>query len=707
MKHLFLTLLALTLFLNVNAQRSLEFEVFTNKFFYEKQTININKKINSNNIKQFYLRGDDAWLFLHSNGSIQRSTENDFVDIDNSLYEGNSSYSKQAVKFYFPINNEECYLSTGKELIHIKPDKSAEFLSSEKDFRSMQNPKVNILQMTAASKNNNGEVFLAGLGISRKETGIKGVTAGLEYLPNGIFKISNGKVERFNPVPEKRINMLACGNNGVTWAATKDAILKYENGAWKVYNSGNTNFPEGSILDLFVDSKNRLWVATDKTAGEFTRNTFKEIDLLKEDKGYSYQAIHVDDNDVIWIGTRKHGVLMIWNDFIDLYHSVNSPVSSNSIRGIYTSGDNKKIFITGTRAMNSQEAVVESGGNGIATLKIDNRYFSKEYKVLSPFNTKTPLNYGMVKSNKGTVYAINAGKLYHNAENEASEIKIYERSKLTNFIHEVDFDTKGNIWAATNHYLKKYDGNVSETFEVDKKTAKKYTTNVGVDKNDNVWIATKAGLSKFDGASWTNYNKKNSELPDNNIKVVFCDSKNNLWVGSKNWLAIIKDGQFTVYDKKTSEIGKAGVYYIHEASNGDIWIKAGRSLAKYTNGKFEFVEEFKNKYPNDFFIHNDYLIARASGGIVRYNLKTKEFKTFDDFLVSKEVSHLWKVNDEIWIQSYERKEQKLMSPTEKAVYEEQRKKIPEEHLRITDNDEDYHFEYMLIKYPLDKLLTRE
>lgn len=47
-----------------------------------------------------------------------------------------------------------------------------------------------------------------------------------------------------------------------------------------------------------------------------------------------------------------------------------------------------------------------------------------------------------------------------------------------------------------------------------------------------------------------------------------------------------------------------------------------------------------------------------------------------------------------------------MSPTEKVAYEEQRKKIPKEHLRITDNDEDYHFEYMLTKYPLDKLLNR-
>jgi ligand-binding sensor domain-containing protein len=230
---------------------------------------------------------------------------------------------------------------------------------------------------------------------------------------------------------------------------------------------------------------------------------------------------------------------------------------------------------------------------------------------------------------------------------------------------------------------------------------------VVVDKNDHVWIATKAGLSKFDGANWTNYNKKNSALPDNNIRAVFCDNQNKLWVGSKNWLAIIDDGQFTVFDKKTSEIGKAGVFSFQDTPDGDIWLDAGRFIAKYANGEFEFVEELKHKYPRDFLIYKDYIIATSREGILRFNLKTKELKVFDDFLISKEVGSIWKVNDEIWIKSYEPKKQGFRSPTEQEAYNEQRKKIPEEQLRISDKDAYYHFEYMLIKYPLDKLLDLE
>jgi streptogramin lyase len=694
MKFKFITFLALVLSIQVNAQRSLYFEVFTNSFFYQNQEINTNKKINSNDIRLFYLRGDDTWMFLHANGSIQKSNGGGFININNSAYRENPSYSKESVTYFFPVSEKEYYVSTGKELIHVKPDNTSEFLSSEKEFRMMKQPKLNIVQLTAASKNNNGEVFLAGLSIARKETGIEGVTAGLTNKPNGIFKIIDGNIDHFNPVPGKTVNKLVCSGNGITWAATDKELLKYENGTWNVFGGQAFNLSNYTIKDIYVDAQNRLWIATDIAVGEFSSEAFNPINVYEGNDDIRFQTIHVDDNNLIWLGTRNHGVLMIWDDFETQYYRSNSPVSSNSIHGIFSTGNNNKIFI--------------SKSNGITTLKIDKRYFSNEYKTLSGFNSKDDFGYRAFQSYNGNLYSLKGSKLYKVVGNEYSELEIYNEDKLVNFVQNIAFDSKGNIWAATNHNLKKFDGNTSKTFETDKKIASKQILQIAIDKNDHVWVGSKAGLAKFDGTNWIGYNKKNSALPDNNIKTIFCDSKNNIWVGSKNWLAVIKDGNFTVYDKKSSEIGKAGVYKIQEANNGDLWMIAGNSIAKYSNGEFVFIEEFNRKYPGNIILHQDYLLASASSnGITRYNTSTNEFRAYKDIMLSTKTSGMWLVNDEIWIQTYDPKQIKSMSPTEKQAYDEQRKKIPKEHLRITDNDEDFHFEYMLVKFPVDKFLQRK
>ena len=705
MKSILLTTFVVGLYFNVSAQRSLEFEVFTENFFYQNQLIDAKKKINSNSIGHFYLTDGDTWQFSHTNGRIQKSIENGFEDIANFDYAKSKGYSKEPVTYYFPVSAEEYYISTGKELILIKPDKSFMFLSSEISFRRMQDPEVNILQLTAASKNNNGEVFLAGTGIARKKL-VGGVTAGLEYLPNGIFKISNGKKEHYDPAPGKIINAIVCANNGITWAATRDAILKFENGAWEVYNSDNSVFPDGHILDLFVDSKNRLWVATDKTAGEFSQKTFKKIDNLPKEGDFVYQDIHVDDNDIVWLGTQKYGLLMVWNDLTRLFHKDNSPITSNNIKGIYTTSDNKKVIITGVRSINEEGGLTESGGRGIVTLKMDESYFSKENKIFTPFNTNNLKYYELIKKHNNVVYALSSRSLYKNPENEPEEIALYAAEKAANNVHDFDFDSKGNVWMATSHYLKKFNGSNSEIFEADKKTAHYFMTKIAVDKNDNIWVVSKAGLSKFDGTNWTTYNKKNSELPGENINVLFCDSKNNLWVGANNWVAIINDGQFTVYDRKTSEIGKAGVYLIRETPNGDLWMKAGRGMARYSNGNFEFIKEFDNTNFQDFLIHDDFIIASNAHRIIRYNITTKEFKSFDDFLVSKNVKDIDELNGEIWVQSFQAASQRTLTmPNTQATPEAAAPS--EEQLRVVNNDKGYEFKYVLIKYPMDKLLKRE
>jgi len=75
-----------------------------------------------------------------------------------------------------------------------------------------------------------------------------------------------------------------------------------------------------------------------------------------------------------------------------------------------------------------------------------------------------------------------------------------------------------------------------------------YVRVIAIDSQGNKWIGTDRGLAKFDGTNWTVYNTSNSGLPYLYVRAIAIDSQGNKWIGTW-WGGLAKfDGvNWTVY----------------------------------------------------------------------------------------------------------------------------------------------------------------
>jgi ligand-binding sensor domain-containing protein len=111
------------------------------------------------------------------------------------------------------------------------------------------------------------------------------------------------------------------------------------------------------------------------------------------------------------------------------------------------------------------------------------------------------------------------------------------------------------------------------------------------DKKGNYWIASfDNGLIKFDGKKWTSFNTANSPLPHNSVYCITFDDKNNLWLGTYGGGIAKFDGKkkWVIYNKNNSGLPDNWIYSIVIDKNKKIWVATFSSgLASFNGKKWE------------------------------------------------------------------------------------------------------------------------
>jgi len=463
---------------------------------------------------------------------------------------------------------------------------------------------------------------------------------------NGVdWKVYDNKIlaEFDNP-----IFSMAIDSNNVTWIGTNQELLKYEDGNWTVFNSGNSSFPGGSVYPISVDSENNKWF------GLILKGLVKYNDTLFEIFNSQNSplpsdwvtTVNFDSNANVWIGMQsignEPGGFAIKSDSIwTLYSMENSELPSNTIEIIEF--DDKGVAWIGTR-------------NGLVLFDGNN------WQKINTSNSILPYSIGSaIKSDRnGNIWIGTGWGLIHVNGNNW---EIYDTSNSnipSNWVTCIDFDKNGNVWIGTiDNGIGKFDGNSWESFNSSSipQIANRiydiavhgnngiwaamgsgvgfydYTnwvfydstnspsiyslyssiTDIAVDSQSNVWISiSEKGLAKFDGVNWSRYydvpiyytTKKLSQhflpIPDNNVNDIAVDTFGTVWIGTAyegvfkfvNNIWVSEDSiNFKLPDKNVS-------YLIIDKKNEMSVIMENGSVGIHENNQWIFFDESNSGLPS-------------------------------------------------------------------------------------------------------------
>lgn len=116
------------------------------------------------------------------------------------------------------------------------------------------------------------------------------------------------------------------------------------------------------------------------------------------------------------------------------------------------------------------------------------------------------------------------------------------------------------------------------------------------DKHGVYWIGTcDAGLVRFDGKTWKVYNTSNSKLPHNYVYSIAFDDTQNLWIGTYGGGVAKFDGEkkWTIYNASNSGLPNNWIYSIVVDKKSIIWIGSYSGLARFDGLKWK-VYNFQN-----------------------------------------------------------------------------------------------------------------
>ena len=339
------------------------------------------------------------------------------------------------------------------------------------------------------------------------------------------------------------------------------------------------------IVDLYLDSSNLMWVATDLN-GLFVIDpiTFKVTQIVctpEKERSLSIRQVTEDQKGNYWITTRSG--LYIYDPKMRTMkyfcHDEREPHSllNNSVTSVFC--DQRGEMWVGTRqgiSLLIQSKQVFHNFGAHPTDKT-NRYLNSKSVYALWVDDKENI---WVGTEDGGINIYNKHtQLYHYLKKEKDNPNSVSENCIKAFLD----DKKGNLWVGSFH------GGIDVInikrrkiyhFKNDPNNANSIGSNdvwdFTLDNEGKIWIATSAGVDQYDPAT-----RQFTQFPNLTVKErinwIEKDTNNNIWLGSGN--------EVVIYTPHTGDIirHKEHSYSFLEDSKGRFWITTiDAGLAQYT-----------------------------------------------------------------------------------------------------------------------------
>jgi ligand-binding sensor domain-containing protein/signal transduction histidine kinase/DNA-binding response OmpR family regulator len=447
------------------------------------------------------------------------------------------------------------------------------------------------------------------------------------------------------------VNSISCDpQNGDLWIGTRKGISFFNRKEERFYNNGNmlrissrdSVLFRTSILKIYLDKRNCLWVGTSTGLFYFNKDiSNQKSPVFQTSRLISKKVVNdifEDSKGRLWLGTSGLFQYDLINNRLLRY---NMPENTANVRSI---GEDSR-----------KNLWISTGDHGVFLfdeLSGESRHYSKGHSLLT--NNVT----GVVEDEHGKIWigAKDGGGLYtydyarKNVDFLSGHSNIPNDPKgiTSNAITAIYRDKKGYIWVGTYAGLNYYDPYKKSFFQykVNFKSDGLFNSNIRCfyqEPDGQIWVGTRdeGGISQFDPKKGTFINYKSNTraqkgLTDGNVLSITSLDSERLLIGTNSSGLFIfnkSNKAFTtpVLRYENSAVIKRGrIQLVHKDQKGIIWVGTTSSLCTYNPVNSSLKSVLKIPSAVQIFEYNDeemYIITLFSG-MYNFNRKTGKLLHF-------------------------------------------------------------------------------
>lgn len=269
---------------------------------------------------------------------------------------------------------------------------------------------------------------------------------------NGIARFSSTDTSYYNTADgliDYVIKTIYVAKNGVVWAGTDFGLNKFENNVWTSYTTAD-GIGNNKIKYITEDNDSNIWIGDNDGMTMFTGTNWKVFDTSNGLPFGGVTSIDSDTANNIWVSIgANNGAAKLVDTTTFTFYSTTENLLDNNVYSINVDSNNHKWLGT---------------YSGITVFDENDNWLEDHYSMM-PISTGTD---------------------------------------TLNPVVDIEFDSKGNVWAGIFvDYLVEggiavYDGTDWTSYKVEDGLISNVIKQIAIDSEDNIWIATSNGLSKFD-----------------------------------------------------------------------------------------------------------------------------------------------------------------------------------------------------------------
>lgn len=398
-----------------------------------------------------------------------------------------------------------------------------------------------------------------------KDKIIVGTLNGFSILDDGKFT-SFGKQEGlsaekvFSLVTYKRKIYIGT-ENGIFIYDTKDSTIQQFSEGQEL--AGNV------VRSLYKDSKNRIWVGTDKGVSLIYKSKIHDVDFLKQFPLQSVKMISEDRKGNIWIAYKKGGVICYDGESIKHYNKENG-LPSNNVSAI-ASGEENTMWLGMER-----DGVARIDSNGSIKL------FNEENGLCSELVFSLSADY------EGNIWIGTSGNgvcLYNNDAFSLFNNKLGLNSNIILASHQ---DKSGKYWFGTFEGLCSYDGEEMTCYSSKDGFKANRVTSIAEDESGKLYFTTSEnGIITYNGKRFQSL-QLDEEIENFTFISSFVDSKGSVWFGTfGNGVVRFENGQFNQFCSLLDDVHDI-IYSYYEDAEGNVWVGTEQGVSYYDGVRFNY-----------------------------------------------------------------------------------------------------------------------
>jgi two-component sensor histidine kinase/ligand-binding sensor domain-containing protein len=400
--------------------------------------------------------------------------------------------------------------------------------------------------------------------------------------------------------------------------------------------------PHGQIADMTQTSDGIMWIGTAASGlVRFDGHTYTTYGIIKGLKDDFILKTFVDSKNRLWVATYSGGVAVMEND------SLRYPFTGEKLDTLYV-----------TTILESPNGHVWFGTFDDSAYIFDGSSLSR-YEHADKMVDNTV--WDVLWDNDGSIWIGTHKGLSIIREDSVTNYTLSDGLSGSKIFKIIE-DSKGTKWMATDRGITTFDGKIFNTITKIGDSQLHYVFDMIKDGSGRIWAGMEnTGLYWFDEHEVTHITR-NQGLVSNNIHRFFLDNNGNVWVGTdENGISIYRGEGFKFY-RNLPGLNTNEILGFHKDSNGIVWIGTNMGLSRSikADGRFEeitlpdFGTSNMSVWVISEFPNGNLLFLLNNNTLVEYNGRTfsnysKKIGLEDVYIVDvyfDKKGHLWIATDD-------------------------------------------------------------